>query len=245
LSYFQDILGGSPDDYTISLASPFPSKNLCLLITDNISTKYKYRENSYDRIVEQIKTAVSYRPGNYIVYFPSYKYLSEVYSRFTELYPEIDTIIQESIMTEEEREAFLDSLQPNTAEAFVAFGVLGGIFSEGVDLKGDRLIGVIIIGVGLPQLSAEQNIVMRYFQLNNGMGYEYAYMYPGMNKVLQAAGRVIRSENDKGIALLIDERFSQQNYRTLYPEHWNYFQKTRSNNDLEISLAKFWKGFGQ
>ncbi len=240
LSYFMDILGGNDEDYNINLSSPFDPRRLCLLIEDGISTKYKNRENSYEAIADIIKSAIEARVGNYLVYFPSYKYMNEVYSRFTEKYPELDTYIQENSMTEEDKENFLSRFQPDRSHSMVCFGVLGGIFSEGIDLKGDRLIGAIIIGVGLPQISIEQNIIMDYFQKKNGMGYENAYMYPGMNKVLQAAGRVIRSEEDTGMVLLIDERFSSRAYRNLFPRHWCHGIRIGSNEKLKVKLKSFW-----
>ena len=240
LSYFIDILGGDKDDYNINLCSPFDNSKLCLLVDDDVSTKYKNRENSYDTIVEIIKTAVDMRKGNYLVYFPSYKYMNEVYFRFNEQYPDINSFIQENSMSEEERESFLNRFQPDNPESMVCFGVLGGIFSEGIDLKGDRLIGAIIIGVGLPQVSVEQDIIMDYFNRKNGMGYENAYMFPGMNKVLQAAGRVIRSENDRGMVLLVDERFSQRNYLNLYPKHWEHKIRVRSTDEIKTRLKNFW-----
>ncbi len=240
LNYFMDILGGNEEDYNINLSSPFDSRKLCLLIEDRISTKYKKRENSYEAIADIIKSAVEPRRGNYLVYFPSYKYMNEVYTRFTEKYPEIDTYIQENSMTEEDKENFLSRFQPDRGSTMVCFGVLGGIFSEGIDLKGDRLIGAIIIGVGLPQISIEQDIIMDYFQRKNGMGYENAYMYPGMNKVLQAAGRVIRSEEDSGMVLLIDERFSSRAYRDLFPRHWCHCIRAGSSEKLKERLDNFW-----
>lgn len=242
LSYFMDILGGDKEDYNINLTSPFSTDKLCLLVEDSISTKYKNRENSYDKIVDTIKSAVEKRQGNYIIYFPSYKYMNEVFTRFCEKYPEIETMIQQNIMSEEEREGFLSRFQPETANTLVCFSVLGGIFSEGIDLKGDRLIGAIIVSVGLPQISTEQDIIMDYFQQKNGMGYENAYMFPGMNKVLQAAGRVIRSENDKGMVLLVDERFSHQTYRALFPRHWEHHVRVRDTRDLQKKLEHFWDG---
>ncbi len=241
LSYFMDILGGDSEDYNINLCSPFDNRKLCLLVESGVSTKYKNRENSYDSIVEIIKAAAGKRKGNYLVYFPSYKYMNEVYSRFLEKYPEIETFVQESFMTEEERESFLNRFQPDKAASMVCFGVLGGIFSEGIDLKGERLIGAIIIGVGLPQISVEQDIIMDYFQRKNGMGYENAYMYPGMNKVLQAAGRVIRSESDRGMVLLVDERFSHRTYKNLFPKHWEHSRGVRSTAELQARLEQFWK----
>jgi len=241
LNYFREILGGSDGDYTMILPSPFSRDNLCLLIADKISTKYRNRESSYDSIVEIIRTTVEQKPGNYMVYFPSYKYMNEVYSRFAEQFPDVATIVQESSMPEEERENFLERFRPDATETLVGFAVLGGIFSEGVDLRGDRLIGVIIVGVGLPQVSVELDIIMNYFREKNSMGYEYAYMFPGMNKVLQAAGRVIRSENERGIVLLIDERYSQRNYRNLFPEHWSHGKGIADMTDLKNELKRFWQ----
>lgn len=241
LGYFRDILGGSVDDYMIKLPSPFDSKNLYLLIVDNVSTRYKKRESSYDRIAGIIESSVSQKNGNYMVYFPSYRYMDEVYSRFTGRCPGLDTIVQKGTMSEEERDAFLDLFQPGKSIGLVGFGVLGGVFSEGIDLKGDRLIGVIIVGVGLPQVNPEQDIIMKYYEKKNSMGFEYAYMYPGMNKVLQAAGRVIRSESDTGVVILIDERYSQQDYKGLFPDYWSHNIKVRKSSELEDSLKKFWK----
>ena len=245
LSYFMDILGGDKEDYNINLTSPFNIDKLCLLIEDNISTKYKNRENSYDKIVDTIKYAVEKKRGNYMVYFPSYKYMQEVFARFCEKYPDIETIIQQNIMSEEERESFLSRFEPDAGKMLVCFCVLGGIFSEGIDLKGDRLIGAVIVSVGLPQISTEQDIIMDYFQQKNGMGYENAYMFPGMNKVLQAAGRVIRSENDKGMVLLVDERFSHQSYRALFPRHWQQHTRVRGTKELQKRLEQFWNGNSQ
>lgn len=240
LNYFMEILGGDTGDYNINLQSPFDNTNLCVLIYDNLSTKFRHRENSYGKIAEIIKCAVDQRNGNYLVYFPSYKYMNEVYTCFIEKYPEIETMLQKAAMTEEERECFIDSFKPDTVRNFVCFGVLGGIFSEGIDLKGDRLIGAIIVSVGLPQVSTEQDIIMNYFQVKNGMGYENAYMYPGMNKVLQASGRVIRSETDKGMVLLIDERFSKSDYKRLFPKHWEHNIRVKNPKELEFRLNNFW-----
>ncbi|ACL75040.1 ATP-dependent DNA helicase [Ruminiclostridium cellulolyticum] len=240
VNYFMDILGGDKEDYNINLASPFDKDNLCLIVNDNISTRYKSRDKSYDKIVDIIWSSISKRTGNYVVFFPSYKYMNEVYTRFTEQYPETNTIIQETSMTEEERESFLNRFQSGTEKSLVSFGVLGGIFSEGIDLKGDRLIGAIIVGVGLPQVSPEQNIIMDYFKNKNRMGFENAYMYPGMNKVLQAAGRVIRSEHDVGTVILLDERFSNGNYRRLFPKHWEHVLRVQDTGQLEKRLEQFW-----
>lgn len=244
VSYFRDMLGGGQEDYTMCLPSPFDRKNLCLLIGHTISTKYKKRETSYDDIVEYINTVVSQKEGNYLVFFPSYQYMHEVFERFSEKYPGINTLLQASGMVEEEREAFLNRFQPDAGQTLVGFAVLGGIFSEGIDLQGERLSGAIIVGVGLPQICPERNIIKHYFDEKNGRGFEYAYMYPGMNKVLQAAGRVIRSESDRGVVLLIDERFAYGSYRKLFPKEWNAYQKVNTINDIAWHLVRFKKREG-
>lgn len=144
-------------------------------------------------------------------------------------------------MKEEEREEFLNNFYEEGEKTLVAFSVLGGIFSEGIDLKGERLSGAIIVGVGLPQIGFERNIIMNHFNEENNCGYEYSYMYPGMNKVLQAAGRVIRSEKDIGAILLIDDRFTSKNYQKLFPREWMNNFIVRSSDDIEKILGEFWK----
>ncbi len=241
LNYFREILGGGEEDYTMRLSSPFDRKNLCLLVAHNISTKYKDRENSYDQIVEYIAELVSQKKGNYLIFFPSYKYMHEVYERFSDRHADMNTIVQSFSMAEHEREAFLEQFQPDAAETLVGFAVLGGIFSEGIDLKGHRLSGAVIVGVGLPQICAERDIIKNYFEDKNGLGYEYAYMYPGMNKVLQAAGRVIRTETDRGVVLLIDERFMYNHYRKLFPGEWLSYLRIKDTPDIGRCLKAFWK----
>ncbi len=228
LDYFIELLGGDNDSYKIKLSSPFPRENLCLLIDDTISTKYKMRELTYDKIVEVISVIVNQKKGNYLVYFPSYKYMNEVYSRFCEIDSEIETICQLSGMSELEREEFLQYFSIENKKGLVGFAVLGGIFGEGLDLTGDRLTGAIIVGVGLPQICLERDLLRDHFLEIKGSGFEYAYIYPGMNKVLQAAGRVIRTETDRGIIFLIDERYSYSSYRKLLPKEWYPLTKVRS-----------------
>lgn len=240
MNYYSDILGGSESDHKIQLNSPFESQNLCLLISNTISTKYRERENGYEEIAKYIHAVVNQKTGNYLVFFPSYKYMNEVILTFRGMYPDINTLQQSNIMTEEEREAFLDCFKPDSRELLVGFTVLGGIFSEGIDLKGDRLLGAVIVGVGLPQLCLERNIIMEYFKKKNGLGYEYAYVYPGMNRVLQASGRVIRSERDRGVVLLIDKRFSDNQYKKLFPVHWKHHKEIKSLEKLNCVLNSFW-----
>lgn len=240
LEYFREILGGSENDYLMRLASPFDRKNLCLMIANNVSTKYKDRKSTYQIVAEYIKEVVSYKRGNYLVFFPSYKYMNDVYKIFSENYPDINTIIQEPGMAENEREFFLERFNDSPFSNILGFAVMGGIFSEGIDLKGERLVGSIIVGVGLPQICLERDVIRDYFHNQIGKGFEYAYMYPGMNKVLQAAGRVIRSEKDKGVVLLVDERFGYSSYNSLFPLAWRHYKKVKSANDIKNNLLRFW-----
>ncbi len=240
LEYFRDVLGGEDGDKLLALGSPFDCENLRVLIADGVSTRYGDRAASVGVIAELIFDFCSGRTGNYIIYFPSYKYMNEVYTAFTSEFPEIEAVAQEPSMTEERREEFLALFEENPKKTLAGFCVLGGVFSEGIDLKGSRLIGAVVVSVGLPQIGTEPNIIREYFDAKNGMGYKYAYMYPGMNKVLQAAGRVIRSESDRGAVLLIDERFGSAEYRRLFPAHWADAVIIKSRNELIASLGEFW-----
>jgi Rad3-related DNA helicase len=240
LVYFREILAGGDEDKMLSLDTPFDNRNLCLMTAGNVSTKYKDREQSRQQVTRLIGSFVSGKTGNYIVYFPSYKYMNDIFAEFIMTYPDITAVIQETSMSEEQRENFLACFSENPEETYVAFCVLGGIFSEGIDLKGSRLIGAAVVSVGLPQLSIQQNIIRDYFNSKNGMGYEYAYMYPGMNKVLQAAGRVIRCESDTGAVLLIDRRYSHKNYINLFPKHWHSGRNIKDIASLEKTLQSFW-----
>lgn len=241
LLYFKEILGGESKDYHLTLNSPFDKNKLKVMLTKDVSTKYKYRENSYLKIVEYIYSVISSKNGNYMVFFPSYKYMEEVSNRFSEMYPHINVKIQTNFMTEDAREAFLQNFKCQSDESILGFGVLGGIFSEGIDLKGDRLIGAIIIGVGLPMICFEREIIKEYYDNKSNCGYEYSYMYPGMNKVLQAAGRVIRTEEDRGTVLLIDDRFLHKRYRRLFPKEWDNYHITNSNTHAKKEVCEFWK----
>jgi DNA excision repair protein ERCC-2 len=244
-AYFREILGGSKEDQMLTLASPFDSRRLCVMTAAEVSTKYHHREQSRQEIASLIAAFVSGKIGNYIVYFPSYKYLNDVYEEFTLNFPGIQAVKQGASLAEDEREQFLAAFQECPARSYVAFCVLGGIFAEGIDLKGSRLIGTVIVSVGLPQLSIQQNIIRDYFNRHNGLGYEYAYMYPGMNKVLQAAGRVIRSEKDTGAILLIDERYGYKNYVRLFPGHWHPCRLIKDAESIKQVLKAFWSFWGK
>lgn len=242
LDYFISVLGGDENSKRLTLTSPFPQENLCLLVSDRISTKYKDRQDSLVPVADQIALTVSGKKGNYLAYFPSYAYLREVYQVFQERYPAVATIVQRSGMEEEEREAFLQRFQADAADTLVGFCVLGGIYAEGIDLRGERLIGTIIVGVGLPQIGPEQDMIRDYYDRRDGRGFDYAYRYPGMNKVLQAAGRVIRDESERGVVVLIDQRFTSPAYRPLFPQHWRHYAAVRDGRMLEERLRRFWTG---
>jgi len=227
LPYYRDILGGTSEDFMVSLPSPFEPEHLQLVSHCGISTKYKDRESSYEPITQTIYQTVLHKKGNYFVFFPSYEYMHKIYEIFTIQYPEVETVLQKTDMSEDERADFMARFNSENPSTLVGFTVLGGIFSEGIDLKGDRLIGAIIIGVGIPKISLRQDLIKDYFNKINGQGYDYAYVYPGMNKVLQAAGRVIRTETDEGIVMLIDSRYATAQYRELFPEHWRHMKFIR------------------
>ncbi|MGY3717516.1 ATP-dependent DNA helicase [Sutcliffiella cohnii] len=225
--YYQNLLGGSSADYVMSIPSPFPRENAEIIIQP-LSTKYHDRERTMGPMIQFMLEILSNRAGNFLVFFPSYAYMRAVYEQFIVTAPDVPTIIQDVGMSESERERFLESFQADNVERLIGFAVLGGIFSEGVDLVGERLQGVIIVGVGLPQIGVERDIIKDYFQSIGKNGFDYAYVYPGMNKVLQAGGRLIRSDSDTGTILLIDDRFLQRKYQSLLPLEWQHYRVRRT-----------------
>ncbi|MEK4240059.1 helicase C-terminal domain-containing protein [Paenibacillus sp. FSL H7-0714] len=218
LSYYRDMIGAVEEDYSLTVSSPFQKEQWEVTVLP-VSTRYHDREASLLPLTQALNQMVS-KKGNYLVFFPSYLYLQNVYQAFTENYPEVRTLMQDTGMSEQARESFLASFSPENDETLLGFAVLGGIFSEGVDLPGDRLNGVMVVGVGLPQLGLERNLLRQYFNARGKNGFDYAYVYPGMCKVLQAGGRLIRSETDTGIIVLADDRFLQSPYKHLLPEEW-------------------------
>ncbi len=241
IDYFADVLGGGRGYASISLPSPFSSDNLCIAATRHISTRYEDRERSVPRIVSAIAAVVSKKKGNYIVYLPSYSYLQNVVSLFGDKFPSVPIKVQTRNMSLSEKEDFLNFFEDDEGVLRIGFCVLGGSFSEGVDLPGGRLIGSIIIGVGLPGLSNEQNIIREFYDIKCERGYDYAYTYPGMNKVLQASGRVIRREDDRGVVVLIDDRYDSTEYRSLFPEHWRDIKFADSASSLSEIIEDFWR----
>ena len=241
MPYYREVLGGGEEAKLLQLPSPFPQENLSILIADRVSTRYQDREKSLDEIAGLLAALARGKTGNYMFFFPSYAYCRQVYEKFLPLCgEEIRPVMQESGLTEEEREKFLAQFEEAPAKSLAAFCVMGGIFSEGIDLQGERLIGAAIVGVGLPQIGPEPDVIRDYYQQKNGSGFDYAYRFPGMNKVMQAAGRVIRGGRDRGVVLLIDERFASYGYRALLPAHWSHARPVRSKERLEEELQRFW-----
>lgn len=255
MKYYQHLFGGDEKSYGLNLASPFEQKKMKLLVDSGISTKYMDREHSIEQIVTRIATFVHGKRGNYLVYFPSYQYLEQGVSAFREWIMRetkmehhhssgIDIITQERNLSEEERERFITAFQnPCQDRTLVAFAVLGGMFGEGIDLVGEKLSGAVIVGVGLPLICFERDVIKTYFDERLGEGFDYAYTYPGMNKVLQAVGRVIRTVDDVGCVLLIDSRFRTRKYQSLFPREWNHGEMIRTDEELFVKIEEFWKKY--
>ncbi len=245
IQYYKNLLSTKKDNYAVYAKTTFSENQRLLLIGSDVSSKYTRRnEQEFARIAEYVRATAQARKGNYMVFFPSYKMMQQVYDVLGEA-EQLTTLMQQPGMKEEEREAFLFAFSKEESEkrsgSLVAFCVLGGIFGEGIDLKHEQLIGAIIVGTGLPQISNEREILMNYYEKRSGEGFDYAYRYPGMNKVLQAAGRVIRTVSDVGVIELLDERFLQSDYRGLFPREWEKRTVCNVGNVAEY-LHAFWEG---
>ena len=239
VNYYKDLLTGNLEDYAVYAKSPFDPANRLLLVGTDVSSRYSRRGAAeYERMARYIHETVTVKTGNYLVFAPSYQVMEQVADRCV-AYEDMECIRQESGMTEEEREAFLKEFEKERNHSLVGFCVMGGIFSEGIDLTEDRLIGALIIGTGLPQVCREREIVKEYFDKKGMDGFAYAYQYPGMNKVLQAAGRVIRTEADRGMILLMDDRFATISYQRLFPREWEQHAYCQVDS-LEGQLQEFW-----
>lgn len=241
IHYYRKLLSVEKDDYAIYAETSFPDENRLLLKGNDVSTRYTMRgEVMYRRIARYIAEAAVGRKGNYMAFFPSYRMMEDVYDIFLEQADGIESVMQMQSMSETQREEFLEQFEYEREKSFVGFCVMGGVFSEGIDLTEDRLIGAVIVGTGLPQVCNDREIIKNYFDAEDGRGFEYAYLYPGMNKVLQSAGRVIRTEKDRGMILLLDERFSRRQYREIFPREWQNC-KMCSVNTLKNHMDEFWK----
>ncbi len=239
VNYYKDLLTGNLEDYAVYAKSPFDPANRLLLVGTDVSSRYSRRVASeYERMARYIHETVTVKTGNYLVFAPSYQVMEQVADRCV-AYEDMECIRQESGMEEEEREAFLKEFEKERNHSLVGFCVMGGIFSEGIDLTEDRLIGALIIGTGLPQVCREREIVKEYFDKKGMDGFAYAYQYPGMNKVLQAAGRVIRTEADRGMILLMDDRFATISYQRLFPREWEQHAYCQVDS-LAGQLQEFW-----
>ena len=245
MQYYRSLLSTREDDYGIYVRSPFDQKNRRILICADVSSRYTRRGyGEYRKIAEYIARMAWQKKGNYMVFFPSYRLMEDVFHVYEEEFSSdwVRCICQTSSMNEREREEFLEEFKDQKEETLLGFCIMGGIFSEGIDLMGDRLIGAAIIGTGLPQVSLERELLKQYYDKRGECGFNHAYRYPGMNKVLQAAGRVIRTREDKGAILLMDERFLNTDYRMLFPAEWEDAAVCRLGN-VEQYLKQFWKGF--
>ena len=240
IDYYIDTLGGDKkEDPRLILPSPFPIDNLKILVAPKVSTKYKNRDKSYKVVAQYIDSFIKNKVGNYFIYSPSYEYMQN-------LLPEIDLsntdyFIQNKEMSEEERKAFLDNFKENPEKTTLGFIVIGGAFSEGIDLVNDRLIGAVIIGIGMPRINFESDRIAEYYKENELPGHDYAYLNPGMNKIMQAVGRVIRSEKDRGAVLLIDERYMNHQYQDLFRAEWKNYEVVLQPLEVEQSLTKFFE----
>lgn len=241
IRYYKKLLSVETDDYAVYAESPFPEENRLLIIGRDVSTRYTQRgQIMYRRIAEYIAAVAEARRGNYMAFFPSYRFMEDVYEEFIRRAPGITAVVQSQFMDEKEREQFLERFEASDSAGLVGFCVMGGIFSEGIDLAADRLIGAVVVGTGLPQVCNDREIVKQYFDSRGMDGFDYSYRYPGMNKVLQSAGRVIRTENDRGIIVLLDGRFCQKQYQELFPREWKV-SRIGSVGDIKEEAERFWE----
>lgn len=243
IQYYKKLLGASPEDYEVYAHSVFDSRRQGLFIAEDVTSRYTRRsEEEYLSIASYIHRVTSRREGNYMIFFPSHAFMQKVCEVYEDHYLDQsreEYLFQEEAMDEESREAFLAQFSEGKGKTLLGFCVLGGIFSEGIDLKKDRLIGVIIVGTGIPMVCNEREILKGYFEERGDCGFDYAYRYPGMNKVLQAAGRVIRTAEDLGIVVLLDERFCTAPYLKMFPREWTEYEKV-SLRKIEKRVERFW-----
>lgn len=237
IDYYKKLLSQDVGE-TLKIKSPFPTENLNLMLYHNLSTRYKDRENSLDEVIKTIKEVVAAKKGNYIAFFPSYQYLNQVYDKLNQT--DIEIIAQERHMDQNQRDETIHLFKSHNKNSKLGLFVMGGMFSEGIDYIGDMLSGVIIIGVGIPMINELNNQLKDYYEKHFHKGFDYAYQYPGMNKVIQAVGRVIRTQTDRGVAILIDDRFDTTYYKKLFPIEWKRYQRISSQSTLKKALTIFW-----
>jgi DNA excision repair protein ERCC-2 len=239
MAYFKKILGCNEDAAALTIPSPFPGENLTLFVSDRISTFYRDRERTRLQVSQAICTLTNQKKGNYLIFFPSYEYMMMVLESFKSHCPDSEIMLQTPGMSESERDEFLNRYKHPSHKSLVGFAVMGGIFGEGIDLVGERLSGVVVVGVGLPGISLEKELIKDYFTHTHNAGFEYAYQYPGIKRVFKASGRVIRTENDRGVVLLVDQRYATHRYRSLLPVEWEPI-KVRDQEQFAEDLQRFW-----
>ena len=241
LDYYRAVLGGDRTAEIMEVDSPFAPEQLSVAIMDRISTRYSEREDTLLAVCRAIAATLSARRGNYIVFSPSFAYSEALAEIFKSKYPKIKTLVQKKNMSADEKTEFLSAFERGDSSYLVAFCVMGGIFAEGIDLVGDSLIGAVVVGIGLPQISYEREAIAAYFDEKYESGKEFAYVYPGMNRVLQAAGRVIRREEDRGVIVLIDDRFDDPIYKKSLPKLWRGVRFIGDPKELKAMLEEFWR----
>ncbi len=242
IEYYRSVLCGGRNTLKLEVPSPFDVGAVCTAVVEHVSVRASAREETLSELVKTVIAAMRPRRGNYLVFCPSFAYLERVAETFSKLSPKTPIVVQKRHMSTEEREKFLDSFKADREGYFVGFAVTGGIYSESVDLVGKRLIGTVIIGMGLPQVSAEREVISSYYRDIAEAGPEYAYLYPALNRIMQAAGRVIRSEEDRGVIVLIDDRFRDPVCKKIFPPTWKHLKYVNDRAALTAHIAKFWEG---
>ena len=237
IEYYVDMLGGKKEDAQLILPSPFPVDNLKIIIAPKVSIRYKNRDSSYQQVADYIKAFVKNKVGNYFIFLPSYEYLTNLMPYID--MDDVDVYEQDRGMSDEDKEQFLTNFKPHPERTTLGFVIVGGAFGEGIDLVSDRLIGAIIVGIGMPKINFVSDQIMKYYDAREQSGYNYAYLNPGMNKVMQALGRVIRSETDRGAVLLIDERYLTNDYRDLFKSEWRKYEVAFSPKEVSDILQDF------
>lgn len=241
IHYYRSCLGGEAQDEMLSVESPFAEEQLSVSIMDKISTRFSEREDTLGAVCRVIAATVSARRGNYMVFSPSFAYSDALYKAFKAKYPKLNIICQKKDMTQTEKVEFLEEFKKESSSYLIGFAVMGGIYSEGIDLAGDSLIGAVVVGIGMPGLSYEREAIAEYYEEKYEEGKQFAYIYPGMNRVFQAAGRVIRREGDRGVIVLIDDRFDDPIYRKSLPKLWSGVKFIGDAKVLREELDKFWQ----
>ena len=241
IHYYRSCLGGEAQDTVLNVDSPFAEEQLSVSIMDKISTRFSERDDTLGAVCRAIAATVSARRGNYMVFSPSFAYSEALYKAFKAKYPKLNILFQSKDMTQSEKIEFLEEFKKESNSYLIGFAVMGGIYSEGIDLAGDSLIGAVVVGIGMPGLSYEREAIAEYYEEKYEEGKQFAYIYPGMNRVFQAAGRVIRREDDRGVIVLIDDRFDDPIYRKSLPKLWSGVKFIGDPKVLREELDKFWK----